>query len=155
MSTRERIDNFLQQKRIAIVGVSRNGRDFSRQLFREFRSRGFDVVPVHPEAIEIEGSPCYQRLQDVSPPVDGALLMTASAKTLTVVKDCVEAGVRRVWMYRAAGKGAVNQEAALLCEQHGIDVVPGYCPFMFLDKAGPIHRAHGLLLKLTGRYPIR
>ena len=153
MSTRERIDDFLRHKRIAMVGVSRDGHDFSRQLFREFQSRGFDMVAVHPEADEIEGSPCYRRLQDVAPPVDGALLMTTPTTTYTVVKDCAEAGVKRVWMYRATGKGAVSKRAVQFCEQKGIDVVPGYCPYMFLESPGSIHRAHGFLMKLTGHYP--
>ena len=106
MSTRERVDDFLGQKRLALVGVSRNGKDFTRVLFREFCQRGYDMVPVNPSLSEVEGRACYGRVQDVTPPVDGALLMTSPAVTEQVVRDCAEAGVGRVWMYRAAGQGA-------------------------------------------------
>lgn len=54
MSSLARIREFLGQKRLAIVGVSRQPRDFSRALFREFCSRGYEVVPVNPAAREIE-----------------------------------------------------------------------------------------------------
>ena len=41
MSLREKIDHFLAQKRIAMVGVSRNPRDFSRHLFHDMKTRGY------------------------------------------------------------------------------------------------------------------
>lgn len=153
MTTRERIDDFLKQERIAMVGVSRNWKDFSRVLFRDLKKHGYDMVPVNPEADEIEELKCFSRLQDVTPPVDGVLLMTAPKVTEAVVKECAGAGIRRVWMYRSVGAGAVSQSAVDMCEEEGIEVIPGYCPYMFLDKAGFLHKMHGLLLKLTGQYP--
>ena len=48
MALRARIDDFLSRKRLALVGVSRNPQDFTRSMFREFRRRGYDVVPVNP-----------------------------------------------------------------------------------------------------------
>ncbi len=71
-----RANEFLAQRRIALVGVSRDPRDMSRTLFRELRQRGYDVVPVHPTLDAVDGVACARRLQDVSPSVAGALLMT-------------------------------------------------------------------------------
>src|SRR5690242_16138159 len=126
------IQEFLGQNRFAVVGVSQNPKDFSRILFREFRDRGYDPVPVNPAAKEIEGRPCFAHVQEVQPPVDGVLLMTAPSVTDTVVRDCAEAGVKRVWMHRGAGRGAVSDDAVRFCESSGISVIPGECPFMFL-----------------------
>jgi len=89
----------------------------------------------------------------VSPAVDGALLMTPPAATEQVVRDCVEAGVARVWMHRGAGRGAVSPAAVAFCRERGIAVVEGACPFMFLPGAGLVHRAHGALARLFGRHP--
>ena len=105
------INDFLGQRRLALVGVSRDPKDFSRAVWRELRSRGYDVVPVNPGAGEIDGVPCAARLQDVSPPVDGALLLTSPAVSVRVVHDCAEAGVKRVWLHRGAGHGAVSDAA--------------------------------------------
>ena len=147
------IQDFLAQKRIAVVGASRNPKDFNAALFREFATRGYDVVPVNPNAKEIEGRPCFDSVQDVKPPVDAALILTPPNTTDTVVKDCAEAGVKRVWMFRAAGKGAVSPSAVEFCRREGIRVVPGHCPLMFLSKTGFPHRLHGFILKVIGRYP--
>ncbi|HEY1239376.1 MAG TPA: CoA-binding protein [Bryobacteraceae bacterium] len=147
------IRHFLSRRRLAIVGVSRNPRDFTRSLFREFASRGYDVVPVHPGVEEIEGHRCYARIQEIAPPVDAVLVLTAPAVTNEIVHDCAEAGVREVWMHRASGSGAVSPEAIAYCEANGIHVIPGECPFMFLPDAGFPHGVHGFVRRITGRYP--
>jgi len=153
MASLDQIQSFLGLKRLAIAGVSRDPKDFSRLLFREFLRRGYDAVPVHPEAGEMEGRTCFARLQDVAPPVEAVLLMTSPTATEQVVRDCARAGVKQVWMYRAAGTGAVSRLAVAFCESRGIDVIAGECPMMFFQDAEFFHRLHGFIRKITGRYP--
>ena len=153
MATIQSIHDFLGLKRLAVVGVSRNPKDFTRTLFRELRDRGYDVVPVNPNLAEVEGLPCLPRFQDASPPVEGVLLMTHPSGTDLVVRDCARAGVHHVWMYRAAGTGAVSPGAVDFCHSNGIDLVEGECPFMFLHGASWPHRVHGFCRKMLGRYP--
>jgi predicted CoA-binding protein len=135
----------LSHRRLAVVGVSRNQKDFSRVLLRELLGRGFDAVPVNPAAAEVEGRPCYARVQDVSPPVDFALLLTPPHLTEQAVRDCLQAGVRRVWMHRGAGGGAASPAAVRLCRANGVALVSDLCPFMVLPRAGWFHRAHAFL----------
>lgn len=151
----EAVEDFLAQKRIAMIGVSRENKDFSAQLFSEFCQRGYDMVPVNPHTPNVQGHTCFARVQDIQPPVEGAILMTSPAVTESVVKDCAEAGVRRIWMYSAGGPGAVTEEALEFCRDRGIQVVPGECPFMFWHDSHAGHRFHGLVLKIFGRYPRR
>ena len=152
-TTRADVADFLACNRIAMVGVSRNQRDFSRSLFQEFCKRGYDMVPVNPHASEIEGRRSFARLQDVNPPAEGALLMTSPTETDIIVHDCLEAGISRVWMYRASGQGAVSAWATDFCHKNNIRLVEGHCPFMFLPGTNAFHRIHGFLLKISGRYP--
>jgi uncharacterized protein len=149
----ETIQDFLGQKRIAMAGISRDPASFSVNLFKELCRRGYDVVLVNPHATEVEGQRCFARVQDIEPAVDAALLMTSPEATEAVVNDCAEAHIPRVWMYRAAGQGAVSAKAVAFCRERGIHVVPGECPFMFLPKAAGVHRLHGFVRKITGGYP--
>ena len=149
----ETIQDFLAQKRIAIAGISHDPRSTSVALFKEFFGRGYDVVPVNPHLQEVQGRRCFARVQDIQPPVDAVLIMTAPEIAETIVRDCAEAGVRRVWMYRATGKGSVSENAVAFCNEHGIRVVPGQCPFMFLPGADAVHRFHGFVRKIMGNYP--
>ncbi|HXY25923.1 MAG TPA: CoA-binding protein [Candidatus Acidoferrum sp.] len=149
----ETIEDFLAQQRIALIGVSRKLGSFSVPVFQELCRRGYDVVPVNPNTSEFQGLRCFARVQDIQPPVQAALLMTSPDATDKVVRDCAEAGISRVWMHRAGGQGAVSPQAVEFCRQHGIRVVPGECPFMFLPHSAAFHRLHGFIRKLTGHYP--
>ncbi len=145
--TREAIEDLLRQKRIAVVGVSRDPRHFSSGLFRELRQRGYDIVPVNPNVRKIDGLPCCARVQDIQPPAGAALLLTPPSVAAQVARDCAEAGIRLVWMLRAS-------PAALdFCRGQGIRAVAGYCPHMFLPGAAWFHRFHGLVMKIGRRYP--
>jgi predicted CoA-binding protein len=142
MKTRKLIDDFLSRKRFAFVGVSHKPNDFSRALFREFRAQGYEPVPVHPRATEIEGLRCYPALADIQPPVDSALFLTSPSVTRVLAGACAAAGIKRVWMYRS------DPEAVTVCAAHGVDVIPGECPFMFLPRQAWIHRFHGWVHKI-------
>ncbi len=149
------IEEFLAQRRIAMVGVSRDPKDFSRMLFDEFERRGYEMVGVNPATEEVAGKRSFKRLQDVQPSVDAAILMTSPAVTDRVVRDCVQARIRYVWMYRASGVGAVSENAVDFCRANGVLVVPGECPFMFMEGAQFWHPIHGFVNKATGKYPKR
>lgn len=152
------IEDFLAQKRIAMVGLSRDEKHFSVMLFKEFIKRGYDMVPVNPNAAEILGHKCFARVKEIQPAVDAVLLMTSPVVSEAAVRECAEAGVKRVWMYRAgsigAVAGAVSEPAVELCREKGIAVVPGACPFMFFPKNG-FHKLHGWIEKISGNFPRR
>ena len=148
------IREFLALRRIALVGTSRDPKDFSRYLLREMSAKGYDMVPVNPAVEgEVENRRCFARVQEINPPVEGALVLTASRDTEQVVRDCAEAGIRYVWMHRSGGPGSVSQAAVDFCREKGIRLVEGYCPFMFLPHTPFFHRVDGFLLKVTGAYP--
>ena len=138
-----------------MVGVSRRENDFSAMLFREFTKRGYDMVPVNPAVHQIMGRICYARVQEIQPPVEGAILMTLPNVTEAVVQDCAQAGVKRVWMYSAGGTGATSPRAIEYCQSRGMKVVAGECPYMFWRDSGFGHQLHGFVLKIVGKYPRR
>ena len=153
MSSMATIQDFLAQKRIAVVGVSHDTKNFSRGLFRTLRERGYDAIAVNPEVGSIDDAPCFASLEDINPPVDGVLAMTSPAVTDEIVRQCAHLGIPRVWMYRAGGNGAVSPQAVEFCEEHGIKVVPGECLYMFLPQSGWFHRFHGFVKRMSGAYP--
>ncbi len=148
-STLQQIERFLACKRLAIVGVSRKPRDFSRGLLREFLRRGYEVALVNPNTDSIEDLPSFARLQDVTPVPEAALIMTPPQNTAQVIRDCREAGVPLVWLHGRAG----GDECVAIAQSNGLEVIAGQCPFMFLPDTMWVHRLHGAVLRMTGRYP--
>lgn len=152
-TSRAAIDHFLRLRRIAVVGVSRNEKDFSRTLWRELRKRGYDLVPVNRNATMIDGLPAYPDIRSIDPAPEGVLLMVPPTESLEAVRQAVRIGVKGIWFYRATGQGAVSQEAVELAQESGCDVVPGECPFMFLPDTGFPHSWHRGWKSLTGTLP--
>ncbi len=153
MSTQRHIDTFLKRSRFAMVGVARDENDFSARLFKDFLKRGYDVTPVNPAAPEIQGKPAARKLQEIRPPVDAALLMTPRYLTRTILDDCLEANVRLVWIFGVMGPRDVDSDCLDFCEEHSIELIAGYCPYMFLSGVPFFHRIHGFLARITGAYP--
>jgi uncharacterized protein len=137
------VQEFLSSRRIALVGFSRNPKDFSRMLDAQLRERGYEVVPVQPEATELDGRRVFPRVGAVEPPVEAALLLVPPAQAEAVVRDCLEAGVHRVWFHRGGGKGSASPEAISLCRSAGVEPVLDLCPMMALPGASWPHRLHG------------
>lgn len=150
-SAMERAREFLAHRRIAVVGVSRSEKDFSRELLRELLRRGYDAVPVNPAIGQVEGRPCFGRVGGIAPPVEAALLLTPPGRTGEAVRDCLEAGVRRIWLHRGAGRGAASPEAVALCRQGGVEPVQDLCPFMALPGASWFHRLHAFFRRGPAR----
>ena len=147
------IESFLASKRLAFFGVSRNPKEFSRLLYREFRVRGYEVLPVHPEAAEIDGVPCFPKVSEVSPAPDAAMLMLPKHRLEEAVRDCADAGVRKVWAYGISGVKDVPENVNKLAKERGLEFVAGSCPYMFLPDASVLHRFHGWIWKKLGKIP--
>ena len=152
-TTIRQIDDFLALKRIAIVGVSRNPKQISYTLWQELRQRRYDAVPVNPAATEIDGVRCYASVADITPPVEGALIITSAPVAEPVLEQCAAAGVRHVWLYGGLGGGATSPATIALAERLGLDAVSGLCPYMFLPGTPAFHAMHAWGKKLTGSYP--
>ena len=146
-ATRADIDAFYKQKRFAVVGVSRNEKEYSRMVFRDLKKQGYDAVPVNPNTAELDGGPCYARVAEIAPTVDGAMVLLPAQAGLEAVRDCAQAGIKRVWL-RYSVPGAEE-----LCRQQGISLISGYCPFMFMPGSSSFHQLHAFGLKLVGAYP--
>lgn len=154
-TTRKQIDDFWGLRRLAVVGVSRDPKQFSNLIWQELRQRRYEAIPVNPNTSTLDGQACYARIQDIQPPVEGVLILTPATATEQVVRDADEARVQHVWMHRGAGggAGAVSQAAIEYCESHGMDVVAGFCPYMFLPGTPFLHGMHAFVKKVTGSYP--
>lgn len=143
----EAIQRFMAQKRIAVVGVSREKREYSRRMFRDLLDRGYNLVPVNPSATEIEDLPCFARLADLATVPPAALLLLPKAALPQALEECRVAGVKMVWIPLQGGKGAITDAHASVARDAGMTLIRGFCPYMFMDKTGFLHRLHGYIEK--------
>jgi predicted CoA-binding protein len=119
MSSMAVIQDLLAPKRIAVVGVSHDPKDFSRGLLRTMRQGGYEAVALNPALTEADDASCFASLEDVTPPVDGGLLKASPATTESVVEDCASCKFRAFGCIAPGSKGgAVSPKAVEFCNEH-------------------------------------
>ena len=153
--------DFLAHRRIAVAGVSRTTENPANLIYRTLRKRGFTVFGINPHVDLFERDRCYPDLVSLPETPDGLVIVTKPAVAEDLVRQCVEAGVPRVWMHCVLGTrprflkglaesiGSVSPAAVRLCRENGIAVIPGSCPMQFLGEDLP-HTCMRGVLRMTG-----
>ncbi len=148
--SRDLIDEFLEQKNLALVGVRRDGeRGFGNAVRKELAEKGYKLYIVHPEADHIGDQPCAHSLAEVADKVGGAIFVTPPEQTLKLVDEAAAAGIRRIWMQQ----GSESVAAVERCSELGIAVVHGECILMFSEPTAWLHRAHRWMRGAFGHLP--
>jgi uncharacterized protein len=146
------VKDFLAQKKIAVVGVS-DKRDTGCNLaYRKLKASGYKVYGVNPRITTFEGEPIYPDLKAIPDRPDAVFILANPKVTEQIVQQCVELGIKRVWMHCMLGTKpglapnmtSVSSNAVRMCEENGISVIPGSCPNQFL----PSDFFHGLMRKM-------
>jgi uncharacterized protein len=140
-SVNEAAAAFLANGRVAVTGVSRTPEAHgSNAVYRRLRERGYTVFAVNPNAQRVEGDPAYPDLKSIPGGVGAVVIATRPEFAEDAMRQCVELGIKHVWMHRGTGVGSVSEAATSYGRQHDITVIDGGCPLMFAPTADLGHR---------------
>jgi len=154
VKTKEAAAQFLDQHRIAVTGVSRAGTSHGANVvYQRLKARGYDVFAVNPSTDTVEGDRAYPDVRSIPGGVDAVVIGTRPERAGATVHECVDLGVKHVWMHRSFGGGSVSEEAAAYGREHGVTVIDGGCPCMYGPTADPGHKVMKGLCRLTGAVP--
>jgi uncharacterized protein len=148
MTTLKQINEFLDSQLIALVGASRNPKKFGYSVFKELKEKGMNIIPVNPGATEIMGVKTFPDVRMLPPDVQGIIILTKKDKTLSVIREAKEKGIKQIWIQQMAdSKEALNE-----LKDSGINYVTGECILMHY-KPHSIHKFHRSLKKIFGLFP--
>lgn len=151
---KEAASQFLNQKRIAVTGVSRNPQGHgSNVVYQRLRDRGYEVFAVNPNTETVEGDRAYPDLGSIPGGVDAVVIGTRPEVAEETMRECADLGIRSVWMHRSFGEGSVSDAATQYGREHGVTVIDGGCPCMFDPTADPAHKAMRFVFTMTGKVP--
>lgn len=154
MSTlKEMAGEFLAQKHIAVVGLSRKDANAANLIYQKLKKTGHTVYAVNPNAQMIDGDPCYPNVKSTPQRPDGAVIVTRPEVTEQVVRECAEVGIKRVWLHSSIvhSGSSVSQKAIDYCREHDIDIIEGGCPMMFAEPVDFGHKCIKWMMRLTGQ----
>jgi predicted CoA-binding protein len=109
----------------AIVGLS-NSPDRVAYNVSSFVQDALEmrIVPVHPKAETVHGSPGVSRLSEIDGPVDVVNVFVRSELAGAVVDQAIEIGAKAVWLQLRV----VDEQAAARAKAAGLEVVMNACP---------------------------
>jgi len=119
----KRIQDFINRRTWAVVGVSHDPAKFGNRIYRDLRGAGYTVYGVNPKGGEIDGQPLYPSLADLPEPVEVVDLVVPPRVTEKVVQEAHRLGLNRVWMQ----PGAESEAAIEWAEARGMEVVHDAC----------------------------
>ena len=135
------VQDFLAQKKIAVVGVSDKRETGCNAGYHRFKAAGYTVSAVNPRISTFEDAPCYPDLKSIPDKPEAVFILANPKVTEQIVQQCVDLGIKHVWMHcmmgtkpgLAAGTTSVSPDAVKMCRENGITVIPGSCPNQFLN----------------------
>src|SRR5260370_16306840 len=121
-------------KTIAMVGASSDWNRRSYFVMKYLQGKGYRVIPVTPGIAGqmLLGETAYASLRDIPEPVDMVDVFRPARDAAAIVDDAIAIGATVVWMQL----GIRNDEAAVVAEKAGIEVVMNRCPKIEIGRLG-------------------
>lgn len=143
------INAFLETRKLAIAGVSRDPKKFGFAVLGKLKKTGHDLYLVHPDADTLHGEPSYRSISLLPDDIGGLLIITPKAETLGVVEDAVKKGIPNLWIQQMSD----TPESVDYAISNKLNLVTGQCILMFAEPVQGVHRFHRNLKKWFGRLP--
>lgn len=147
---KQKVDDFLRQKRIAVAGYSLKDKNTGNYIYEKLAKNGYQVFAVNPGATAQDNN-CFPDLKSVPKPIDAVMIAAPPAAAKNIVEQCIELDIKRIWMHRSVDNGSYSPEAEQMAKANGIAVINIGCPMMFI-KPDFFHRCFRWVMKVRGKF---
>jgi uncharacterized protein len=149
MNDLKAIKTFLQQKNIAVAGVSRTKHKFGNAIFKDLEKKGYNLYPVNPNLEEYEGKKCYKNIDALPNEVTGIVINTKPSVTSKLIKEAEAKGIKNIWLQQ----GSADKPTIAETSGSQSNIVSGQCILMFNEPVKGIHGFHRWMKKSFGKFP--
>ena len=107
----------------AVVGATDSPGKYGGIIYRDLKRKGFQVFAVNPSRTEVDLDPCWPRVTDLPDRPTIVVMVIPAESGISVIADCVEAGVENVWVQPGAHSGPLGEAL----DQAGLNWLAGAC----------------------------
>jgi predicted CoA-binding protein len=140
------IDEFISCKKLALVGMSRSDKKFGHMTAKELLAKGYEIFPVHPEAVEINGIACYPNLKSLEGKVEALWISIPPKNVPGVLEEAAEIGLKKIWLQQGSWSNEVQQ----CIDRLGLPVITKKCILMYAPPVKSFHKFHRTIKGIFG-----
>ena len=116
-------DWFVKEQTFAVVGVSSDPEKWGAKIYLTMKARGYEVYPINPKYEEVFGDRCYSGVSELPVKPDVVITVVPPKVTLHILKECLKAGVKKVWMQ----PGSESDDAVKFCHENNMTCMHSQC----------------------------
>jgi predicted CoA-binding protein len=144
MTKKESVEQFLNFKCIAIIGVSSDPKKYSRMVYSAFCEKGYNALAVNPKLTEIDGAKCYPTISSLPDTVDAVIIIIKGEKAKDILNETINKGVKNIWLHQ----GCDLKKPEVITMGKDINLISGECAFMWLQPVEGFHKFHRFVRSL-------
>lgn len=95
-------------KKIAVIGASESEQKYGNKIVKDLRQKGFEVFPVNPKGVTINGMKSFTSLEQLPGDVELLVFVIPPEKGLEEVQKAVSIGFKRFWFQPGAGSKEIE-----------------------------------------------
>ncbi len=96
-------------RKVALIGATSNPSKYGNIIFNDLKSKGYDVIPVHPALTELQGEKVWNNIDEIPGNIDLYIFVVPWKSGFETLKKLVKSGKKKFWFQPGAWAPVIGE----------------------------------------------